>query len=98
VRAHVASASSSPGITKNVLLKIHAWYFLPLQNDMWGEIQGKITTLADEVIEELFEVGASRNKLRKTEALVTAALEKNQDSEVEFLSCAATLSQASHPK
>jgi len=82
-------------LTRNVLLKLYNYFLLPMQSDLWGEIQGEITCMSDAVIEELFDVHATRQKMMETESTYVEMLTKNRDQEVMFLDAA---SNFSHPK
>jgi len=51
-------------IAENVLLKCYNYFLVPMQSELWGEIQGKITILSDEQIAELFEVDSTKKTLQ----------------------------------
>jgi len=54
-------------ICKNILLKSYNYFLVPMQTDLWGEIQGSVTCLSDEQLQELFEVSSTRDRLIDSE-------------------------------
>lgn len=51
-------------ITKNVLLKFYNFFLVPMQSELWNEIQGKVTCLSDTNLEGIFEVVSTKDKLK----------------------------------
>jgi len=72
-------------ITKNVLLKFYNFFLVPIQIDLWNEIQGKITSLSDQQLEQIFEVSATKDKLREDEKLLQIVLKKCVEQDQLFL-------------
>jgi len=82
-------------ITKNVLLKCYNFFLVPLQTELWGETQGKVTALSDEEIEELFEVQATKQKYHQQEEKFKAELKTLREQESLFLEASINFS---HPQ
>ncbi|GAM24162.1 hypothetical protein SAMD00019534_073370 [Acytostelium subglobosum LB1] len=81
-------------ITKNVLLKFYNFFLVPIQTDLWSEIQGKITCLSNESLEQIFEVNATKEQLKEDEKNQQVILEKYTKNDELFLKAA---SQFCHP-
>jgi hypothetical protein len=81
-------------ITKNVLLKFYNFMLVPMQTELWNVIQGKVTTLSDEQLEQIFEVSATKNKLKEDEKALQRQIEAYTTQEVHFIESA---TQFSHP-
>ncbi|KAF2077035.1 hypothetical protein CYY_001667 [Polysphondylium violaceum] len=81
-------------ITKNVLLKFYNFFLVPMQTDLWNEIQAKITCLSNDSLEQIFEVNATRDQLRDEEKNQQLILEKYSQNDEFFLKAA---SQFCHP-
>ena len=82
-------------LTKNVLLKCYNFFLVPLQTELWGETQGKVTALSDEEIEELFEVQATKQKYHQQEERFKAELKTLREQEALFLEASINFS---HPQ
>jgi len=54
-------------IARNVALKTYNFFLVPMQTELWTEIQGSITCLSDSDLKELFEVDATVKKLEADE-------------------------------
>jgi len=50
-------------IARNVALKTYNFFLLPMQTDLWTEVQGNITCLSDAELKELFEVDVTTKNL-----------------------------------
>jgi len=72
-------------IAKNILLKSYNYFLVPMQTDIWSEIQGSITCLTDEQLLELFEVPATTARLKSSEKDMQTILAKFNDQEHLFL-------------
>lgn len=81
-------------ITKNVLLKFYNFLLVPMQAELWTEIQGAVTTLSDDQLEQIFEVAATKNKLKEDEKALSRGIEAYATQEVHFIKSA---TQFSHP-
>eukprot|EP01112_Ceratiomyxa_fruticulosa_P007636 TRINITY_DN1984_c0_g3_i2.p1 TRINITY_DN1984_c0_g3~~TRINITY_DN1984_c0_g3_i2.p1 ORF type:complete len:781 (-),score=209.36 TRINITY_DN1984_c0_g3_i2:158-2500(-) len=81
-------------ITMNVLLKFYNFFLGPLRTDLWNEIQGKITCLGDEALEQVFEVSATKDKLHEDEKHLQGVIKKLTEQDQLFLDAA---TQFSHP-
>ncbi|EGC34991.1 hypothetical protein DICPUDRAFT_34090 [Dictyostelium purpureum] len=75
-------------ITKNVLLKLYNFFLVPMQTDLWNEIQAQITCLTNEQLEQLFEVQATREQLKDEEKKQQQILEKYSQIDELFLKSA----------
>jgi len=51
-------------IARNVALKTYNFFLLPMQNELWTEVQGSITCMSDEQLKELFEVDSTTKSLK----------------------------------
>lgn len=72
-------------IAKNILLKSFNYFLVPMQTEIWSEIQGSITVLSDDQLQELFEVPATINRLKDNEKDMQQILGKFSDQEKLFL-------------
>lgn len=81
-------------ITKNVLLKFYNFFLVPMQTDLWTEIQRRITTVSDDQLEQFFQVKATKDKLKEDQKALEALLHKTTEQEVQFLDIA---KQFTHP-
>ena len=75
-------------ITENVLLKVHNFLLVPMQTELWSKVQGKITVLTDDELQELFEVTATKEKLKDKEVHLRQMLLSFQERESAFLAAA----------
>eukprot|EP01119_Soliformovum_irregulare_P007303 TRINITY_DN196_c0_g1_i2.p1 TRINITY_DN196_c0_g1~~TRINITY_DN196_c0_g1_i2.p1 ORF type:complete len:675 (+),score=269.59 TRINITY_DN196_c0_g1_i2:42-2027(+) len=50
-------------VVKNISLKTYNYFFVPMQTELWAEIQGNITCMSDDTLAELFSVQVTRAKL-----------------------------------
>lgn len=80
-------------ITKNVLLKCYNFFLVPLQTELWGETQAKVSALTDDEIEELFEVHATKQKYKQEEYLLKQELGTLKEQEANFLEAAGNFSK-----
>jgi len=81
-------------LTKNVLLKCYNYFFLPVESQVWGELQGKVTQLSDDAIEEMFQVKATKQRLQDEDVQLRGMIKINEEqdnalrnSSVKFSSC-----------
>lgn len=81
-------------ITKNVLLKFYNFFLVPMQTDLWNEIQRRITTVSDEQLDQFFQVKTTKEKLKEDEKALEALLAKTTEQETQFLDIA---KQFTHP-
>jgi len=81
-------------IAKNILLKSYNYFLVPMQTDIWSELQGSITCLADENLKELFEVSATTARLQDSEKDMTTILGKFSEQERVFLEYTNNFSKA----
>jgi hypothetical protein len=51
------------------------------QTDLWGEVQSKVTTMTDQMLEESFEVAVTKAKLKEDEKHLKDVLEKFKQQE-----------------
>ena len=68
-------------VVENVLLKCHNFFLVPMQTDLWGDIQGKVTQLDDQAIAEMFQVAATRERFKRDEEKLRSSVKKLQDQE-----------------
>jgi len=81
-------------ITKSVLLKFYNFMLVPMQTELWNEIQGKVTTLSDDQLEQIFEVNATKSKLTEDEKALQKLIKHYTTSEATFVEAA---THFSHP-
>ena len=72
-------------IAKNILLKSYNYFLVPMQTEIWSEIQGSITCLNDDQLRELFEVQATTSRLKDQEKDMQQILGKFTEQEHLFL-------------
>lgn len=82
-------------IAKNILLKSFNYFLVPMQTEIWSEIQGSITSLSDEQLKELFEVDATTKRLQGSEKDMQQILSKFNDQEHLFLEFTNNFAKAS---
>jgi hypothetical protein len=80
-------------ITKNVLLKFYNFFLVPVQNDLWNEIQGKVNCLSDSALEQIFEVNTTKEKLRDTTKQLNDDLVRCDEQDKQFMVYAASFSK-----
>jgi hypothetical protein len=80
-------------ITKNVLLKFYNFFLVPLQSDLWNEIQGKVNCLSDNQLENIFEVSATKEKLKESIKNLESDLTRFSDQEKQFQQYASNFSR-----
>ncbi len=68
-------------VVENVLLKCHNFFLVPMQTELWGDIQGKITQLEDSAISEMFQVVATRERFKRQEDGLRNDVRKLQEQE-----------------
>jgi hypothetical protein len=68
-------------VVENVLLKCHNFFLVPMQTELWGDIQGKITQLEDAAISEMFQVVATRERFKRREDALRSDVRKLQEQE-----------------
>jgi hypothetical protein len=81
-------------ITKNILLKFYNFLLVPMQTELWSEIQGRISTLSDEQLDQIFEVNATKSKLKEDEKALRQLIEHYSQQEELFLEAS---THFSHP-
>ncbi|GAM21039.1 hypothetical protein SAMD00019534_042140 [Acytostelium subglobosum LB1] len=81
-------------ITKNIMLKCFNYFLIPMQSDLWGEVQGRITILSDVMLEELFEVSVTKERLKEDERHLGQISVQFTQQEENFMLAANTFS---HP-
>lgn len=63
-------------LTRNLLLKCHNYFLVPMQSPLWGEIQSKISVISDDRLQELFEIDSTKHRLQDDEKNLQQILEK----------------------
>ncbi|KAL6077942.1 Dynamin like protein [Balamuthia mandrillaris] len=81
-------------ITKNILLKFYNFLLVPMQTELWNEIQGKVSTLGDDQLEQIFEVSATKSKLEEEEKALKKQIDAYSSQETAFIDAA---THFSHP-
>jgi len=81
-------------MTKNVMLKFYNFFLVPLQVDLWNEIQREISTLSDEDLSQYFQVSTTKDKLKADEKRLDTILKRCTEQEAEFVLAS---KQFSHP-
>jgi len=72
-------------ICKSVLLKSYNYFLVPMQTDVWSEIQGNITGLTDDQLQELFEVAVTKQRLTGAENDMKGILNTFGEQETLFM-------------
>lgn len=83
-------------ITKNVLLKFYNFFLVPMQTELWTEIQRRITTVSDEQLDQFFQVKTNKEKLKEDEKALEALLAKTTEQETQFLDIARQFTHPAH--
>jgi GTPase SAR1 family protein len=81
-------------ITNNVLLKFYNFFFVPLQNALATDLQGRITTLNDKSLEQLFHLSEMQQRLSQLEKRSAERLRQLATQDEKFRAAA---SQFAHP-
>jgi len=80
-------------ITKNVLLKFYNFFLVPMQSELWNEIQGKVNCLGDASLEQIFEVVSTKEKLKESVAHSQDELSKFSEKDKQFMQFASSFSK-----
>eukprot|EP01114_Cavostelium_apophysatum_P012433 TRINITY_DN277_c0_g1_i1.p1 TRINITY_DN277_c0_g1~~TRINITY_DN277_c0_g1_i1.p1 ORF type:complete len:856 (+),score=372.25 TRINITY_DN277_c0_g1_i1:231-2798(+) len=80
-------------ITTNVLLKFYNFFLVPMQSDLWNEIQGKVNCLGDSSLEQIFEVTSTKDKLKESIKGLNDDLSKFAEKDKQFMQYAASFSR-----
>eukprot|EP01099_Mayorella_cantabrigiensis_P000830 TRINITY_DN1356_c0_g1_i1.p1 TRINITY_DN1356_c0_g1~~TRINITY_DN1356_c0_g1_i1.p1 ORF type:complete len:728 (-),score=209.06 TRINITY_DN1356_c0_g1_i1:108-2291(-) len=81
-------------IIKNVLLKFYNFFLVPMQTELWSVVQGKISSLSDTELEQIFEVNATKDRIKEEEKRLLQIVSQCAEQEVVLLEAA---SKYSHP-
>ena len=81
-------------ITRNILLKCHNYFLVPMQSPLWGEIHGKVSSLSNQQLEELFEVPLTTLRLKDEQRTLQHILDRFVQQEANFQSASHSFS---HP-
>lgn len=77
-------------IIENVKLKTYNYFFVPMQTDLWGELQGELTCFSDAQLEELFEIESSKNRFNDEIMITERVVDQFVAEEAELMKHAAT--------
>jgi len=80
-------------ITQNVLLKFYNFFLVPMQSDLWTEIQAKVNCLSDSALEQIFEVSATKEKLKHSIQLHEDELKRAAEQDKMFMEYSSTFSK-----
>jgi len=80
-------------ITQNVLLKFYNFFLVPMQGELWTEIQGKVNCLSDSALEQIFEVSSTREKLRQSIQALEEDLKREAEQDKLFMEYAGSFSK-----
>jgi len=78
------------------MLKSYNFFLVPLQTDLWGEIQSNVTAISDADLEELFEMTVSKEKLQDSKKDMNLGLEKLSQQEDLFMEYVNSFSKGSN--
>ncbi len=81
-------------ICKNVMLKFYNFFIVPLETNLWNELQGTITILSDSALNEIFQTSTVKEKLAEDEKQLQQQSQRLTAQEQEFLKVSTTFS---HP-
>lgn len=71
-------------ITRNILLKCHNHFLVPMQSPLWGQIHGKVSSLSNQTLEELFEVPLTTQRLQDEQRTLQQVLDRFVQQEANF--------------
>eukprot|EP01116_Phalansterium_solitarium_P012696 TRINITY_DN2920_c0_g3_i1.p1 TRINITY_DN2920_c0_g3~~TRINITY_DN2920_c0_g3_i1.p1 ORF type:complete len:831 (+),score=329.51 TRINITY_DN2920_c0_g3_i1:129-2621(+) len=80
-------------ITKNVMLKFYNFFLVPIQSELWTEIQGKVNCYSDSTLETIFEVASTKDKLQRSIKDLQTELSKAGEQDKMFLEFANSFSR-----
>jgi len=80
-------------ITKNVLLKFYNFFLVPMQSELWNEIQGKVNTLPDSALDQIFEVQQTKEKIKDHAKGLQDELAKLSEKDKQFVQFAAAFTK-----
>jgi len=80
-------------ISKNVLLKFYNFFLVPMQHELWTEIQGKVNSLEDSSLEQIFEVSSTKDMLKSSIKELEEELLKCVENDKQFMQYAASFSK-----
>ncbi|KAL6056546.1 Dynamin like protein [Balamuthia mandrillaris] len=80
-------------IVQNVLLKFHNFFFMPIQNGLWGAVQGKVTSMTDVELAELFQAEPNKVTLQERDKELQGEMKQLASLEGEFLEASANFSR-----
>jgi len=80
-------------ICKSVLLKSYNYFLVPMQTEVWSEIQGNITSLSDDQLQELFEVPVTKQRLAGAEKDMRGILDTFGEQETLFMEYASSFAK-----
>lgn len=63
-------------ITNNVILKFYNFFLVPLQTELWDDLQKKVATVNDEQLEQYFQVNSTKEKIKSEIAHYESELNK----------------------
>jgi len=64
-----------------------------MQGELWNEIQGKVNTLSDSALEQIFEVSTTREKLKQQINTLEEELKRASDQDKLFMEYAGSFSK-----
>lgn len=84
-------------ITKNVMLKFFNFFLVPVQTELWTELQRKVTSISTDELEQYFQVNLTKEALQKEEKELEESLVNTAEQERQFLEAAKQLTHPSNP-
>jgi len=84
-------------VVKNVMLKTYNFLLVPMQNELWSEVQGAVTVFSDQELVELFDVNSSKSMLNSRIADAHDRESMYADKEEKFLKSSNSFAKA-NPK
>lgn len=82
-------------ISTNVILKLYNFFLVPVQLELWNEIQTKVTTMSNEQLEQYFQVNSIKEKFKNEEKSLESRLIKIDDQINQFSEIAQYISNPS---
>eukprot|EP00727_Mastigamoeba_balamuthi_P003782 m51a1_g13400 putative dynamin like protein (824) ;mRNA; r:10595-14065 len=81
-------------ITRNVLLKFYNFFLVPMESELWKEMQSSVSELSDKALEDLFEISAVTEALKDAEVKLQFTIKDYEEKEKLVLQAA---TQFAHP-
>lgn len=85
-------------ISTNVILKLYNFFLVPIQLELWNEIQVKVSTMTDEQLDQYFQINSIKEKIKGEEKVLETKLLKIEEQMNQFSELAQRISNPSSPE